>query len=65
MIKLRIDIVEDPQFAGHGRAKRYRVEKWVFEKKTGRTLEHSTYGTGLSLKDAHEAKAKINAAYLG
>lgn len=64
-IKVRVDIEQDMQYANAGLGKRYKVTKWVFERKTGRTVDHGTYGTNYSLKEAREAKKRILEAYLG
>ena len=64
-IKLRIDIVEDHQFDGAGIGKKYRVDEWVFEKKTGRLVGHGTYGTGYTYKEALAVKANIKHSHLG
>ena len=64
-IKVRVDIEQDMQYANAGLGKRYKVTKWVFERKSGRTLEHSFYGTNYSFKEACEAKKYIMAAYFG
>lgn len=64
-IKLRIDIVEDHQFDGAGIGKKYQVIKWVFERKTGRTVEHGTFGTGYTYKEALALRAKIKRDYFG
>lgn len=64
-IKIRVDIEQDMQYAAACLGKRYKVTKWVFERKTGRTLEHSSYGTNYSLKEARDAKKRIMDAYLG
>lgn len=64
-IKIRVDIEQDMEYASAGLGKRYKVTKWVFERKTGRTLEHGSYGTNYTLKEAREAKKRIMAAYLG
>ena len=64
-IKVRVDIEQDMQYANAGLGKRYKVTKWVFERKTGRTVDHGTYGTNYSLKEAREAKKRILGAYFG
>ena len=64
-IKLRIDIVEDHRYADAGIGKKYMVNKWIFDRKTGRTLEHDTYGTGYTYKEACAVKARIKNDYLG
>lgn len=62
-IKLRIDIVEDKRFAEFGVGKRYKVKKWVFEKKTGRTIDHVAFCAGYSYKEARALKEKIKSDY--
>ena len=64
-VKVRVDIEQDMEYASAGLGKRYKITKWVFERKTGRTLERSSYGTNYSLKEAREAKKRIMDAYLG
>lgn len=64
-IKVRVDIEQDMQYANAGLGKRYKVTKWVFERKSGRTLEHSSYGTNYSFKEACAAKKHIMDAYFG
>ena len=64
-VKVRVDIEQDMQYANAGLGKRYKVTKWVFERKTGRTVDHGTYGTNYSLKEAREAKKRILRDYLG
>lgn len=62
-VKVRVDIEEDARYKEAGLGKRYKVTKWVFERKTGRTLEMSSYGTNYTLKAAREAKKQIMDAY--
>lgn len=64
-IKLRIDIVEDHRYDGAGLGKKYQVSKWVFERKTGRTIDHGTYGGGWTYKEALALKARIKHDYFG
>ena len=64
-IKIRVDIEQDMQYASAGLGKRYKVTKWMFERKSGRTLGHDSYGTNYSLKEAHEVKKRIMDAYVG
>ena len=64
-VKVRVDIEQDMQYAKAGLGKRYKVTKWVFERKTGRTVDHGTYGTNYSLKEAHATKKMILDSYLG
>ena len=63
LIKVRIDVVEDPKHCVEGCTKRWMVNKWVFEKKSGRTLEHFTVGTGYTYREAHSMKKQILKAY--
>ena len=44
-IKVRVDIEQDMSCTKDSRDKRYRVIRWVFERKTGRTVDHFIYGT--------------------
>ena len=64
-IKVRVDIEQDMSCTKDSRDKRYRVIRWVFERKTGRTVDHFIYGTNYSLKEARAAKKMILDAYLG
>ena len=64
-VKVRVDIEPDMAYANAGLGKRYKVTKWVFERKTGRTVDHGTYGTGYSLKEARATKKMILDSYLG
>ena len=64
-IKVRVDIEQDKSCAEEGCDKRYRVIRWVFERKTGRTVDHFVYGTNYSFKEARAAKKMILDAFLG
>ena len=64
-IKLKINIVEDKRYSGAGIGKKYMVQKWIYERKTGRTVDYGTYGTGYSYKEALAVKARIKQDYLG
>lgn len=64
-VKVRVDIEQDMSCTEDGRGKRYKVTKWVFERKTGRTVDHFIYGTNYSLTEARAAKKMILDAYLG
>ena len=64
-IKLKIDIVQDHRYDGAGIGKKYMVQKWVYERKTGRTVDHGTYGSGYTYKEALALKAKIKNDYFG
>lgn len=62
-IKIRVDIEQDMQYAKAGLGKRYKVAKWVFERKTGRTIEHHLFSQVFSWKDAHQLKHDIVNSY--
>ena len=62
-VKIRIDIVEDTRYSNAGIGKKYTVNKWVYEKKTGRTVDHGTYGTGYTWKEACAVKKRILSDY--
>ena len=64
-IKVRVDIEQDMSCTKDSRDKRYRVIRWVFERKTGRTVDHFVYGTNYSFKEAHAAKKMILDSYFG
>ena len=64
-VKVRVNIEQDMTYANAGLGKRYKVTKWVFERKTGRTVDFSVYGTNYSLKEAREIKKMILDSYLG
>lgn len=64
-VKVRVDIEQDMQYSYAGLGKRYKVTKWVFERKTGRTVEYGTYGTNYTLKEARATKKMILDSYLG
>ena len=64
-IKVRVDIEQDMSCAEGGCDKRYSVIKWIFERKTGRTVDHFIYGTNYSLKEARAAKKMILDSYFG
>lgn len=64
-VKVRVDIEQDMQYAKADLGKRYKVTKWVFERKTGRTVDYGVYGTNYSLKEAREVKKMILNSYLG
>ena len=64
-IKVRVDIEQDMSCTKDSCDKRYRVIRWVFERKTGRTVDHFIYGTNYSFKEAHAVKKMILDAYLG
>ena len=58
-VKIKVFIQEDPVYAAAGLGKRYQIRKMVFDRKTGRTLDISSYGTNYSFKEACEIKGKI------
>ena len=64
-IKVRVDIEQDMSGTDEGCDKRYRVIRWVFERKTGRTVDHFIYGTNYSLNEARAAKKMILDSYFG
>lgn len=64
-VKITITIELDPTSVGRGISKFYRIEKWIYDRKTGLTLEHGNYGTGYTLKEAREAKRRILRDYFG
>lgn len=64
--KLRVDIVEEPEFKGPRGGKRYQISKWVFDSRTGLTIDHHhRIGHGLTLKEARARKKEIKEAYYG
>ena len=64
--KLRIDIVEEPESRGPRGGRRYLINKWVFDSRTGLTIDHvSPCRSGLTLKEAREVKRTIKEAYYG
>lgn len=64
-VKVRVDIEQDMTYANAGLGKRYKVTKWVFERKTGRTVDYGVYGTNYTLKEARATKKMILNSYLG
>lgn len=64
-IKVRVDIEQVTSCAEEDCDKRYSVIKWIFERKTGRTVDHFIYGTNYSLKEARAAKKTILDSYFG
>ena len=64
-IKVRVDIEQVTSCTEEDCDKRYRVIRWVFERKTGRTVDHFIYGTNYSLKEARAAKKMILDSYFG
>ncbi len=63
-VKVRVDIEQDMQYAEAGLGKRYKVTKWVIDRKTGNTVGHGIYGTNYSLKEARAVKKSILDSYL-
>lgn len=58
--KIRIDIVPDRTTMGPHGGQRYALNRWVFERETGRTVAHDMrIGCGLTLKDARARKREI------
>lgn len=58
--KIRIDIVPDRTTMGPHGGSRYALNRWVFERKTGRTVAHDMrIGWGLTLKQARARKREI------
>ena len=64
-IKVRVDIEQVTSCTEEDCDKRYSVIKWIFERKTGRTVDHLVYGTNYSFKEAHAAKKMILDSYFG
>jgi len=64
-VKIRVFIRKDPAYARAGLGKRYQVQKMVFDRKTGRTLEIGSYGTGYHFKEACQVKGNILKDYFG
>ena len=60
LVKVRVNV--EPAEADFG--KRYKVTKWIFECKTGRMVDHGTYGSNYSLKEARAVKKMILDSYL-
>jgi hypothetical protein len=64
-IKIRIDIVPDRTTMGPHGGQRYALNRWVFERKTGRTLSYDMIGSGMTLKEARKRKRETMEAYCG
>ena len=62
-IKIEVFVQEDPTYARAGLGKRYKITKMVFERKTGRTVDMGSYGSGYTFKEACEAKRRILSDY--
>lgn len=58
MIKIRIDVEPDVNCPNS-----YHVTKWIFEKKTGRTLDHHRFSMPFTKKAALELKHDIINSY--
>ena len=59
-IKVRIDIVPDRTTMGPHGGQRYALNRWVIERKTGRTVAHDTrIAVGMTLKDAQNRKREL------
>lgn len=65
-VKVRVDIEVDRTALGpHGGA-RYKLNKWVFDCRTGATLDHAIgCDRGMTLKDARARKREILEEYRG
>jgi len=64
--KIRIDIVPDRTTMGPHGGQRYALDRWVFERRTGRTVAHDTrIDVGMRLKDAQKRKREILEEYRG
>lgn len=63
-IKIRIDIVPDMTTMGPHGGQRYALNRWVFERSTGRTVAHDTrIAVGMTLKDAQKRKRELLEEY--
>ena len=58
MIKIRVDVEPDVNYPNL-----YHVTKWIFEKKTGRTLDHHHFSMLFAKKAALELKRDIINSY--
>ena len=64
--KIRIDIVPERTTMGPHGGQRYALNRWVFERKTGRTVAHDMrIGCGLTLKQAQARKRELLEEYRG
>lgn len=62
--KIRIDIVPDRTTMGPHGGRRYALNRWVFERKTGRTVAHDTrIAVGMTLKGAQKRKRELLEEY--
>ena len=58
--KIRIDIVPNMTTMGPHGGQRYDLNRWVFERKTGRTVAHDMrIAYGMTLKQARARKREI------
>ena len=65
-IKIRIDIVVDRTVLGPRGGDRFLLNRWVFEKNTGRTVAHDIgINRGMTLKDARSRKREIMEEFRG
>lgn len=65
-VKVRVFVEKDTQNTENRcGGNRYKVTRWVFERKTGRTVDHFMYGTNYSFKEAHAVKKMILDSYFG
>ena len=65
-VKVRVFVESNTQNTDDRRGgKRYKVTRWIFECKTGRTVDNFIYGTNYSLKEARAAKKMILDSYFG
>lgn len=64
--KLRVDIEEEPEFKGPRGGRRYLINTWAFDSRTGLTIDNVfSYRRGLTLKEAREVKRDIKEAFYG
>lgn len=66
LIKVRVDIEVDRTALGPHGGTRYMLNKWVFDGRTGATLDHAIgCNRGMTLKDARARKREILEEYRG
>ena len=64
--KLKVVISEDRCSVGPHGGTRYKIDKWVFDSRTGLTVDHQLrIAYGLTLKEARARKKEIIEAYYG
>lgn len=64
--KLKVVIDVDRCSVGPHGGTRYQIDKWVFDSRTGLTVDHQhRIGYGLTLKEARARKKEIIEAYYG